>query len=120
MTATTARPTVARIDDHEGQGECGNCRRTGLRWIATLTDGSEVGLECAKQILGWKPRPVNYDWIKDFRPVAEAKDCDVTYVLWQHKAGNATRTTRNGSLWGVGAQRAEWVRNAWLAAEAVA
>jgi hypothetical protein len=111
---TTATLTITRIDDHEGDGECSSCRRTGLRWVATLSDGTAVGLECAKKILGWKPAPASYNWIADFTPVAEHVDYGDTLVMWQHKTGNQTRETCNGVLVTVGGVRADWTKKGWL------
>lgn len=111
---TTATVTISRIDDHEGEGDCSSCGRTGLRWIATLSDGAAVGLECAKKVLGWKPAPADYNWIADFTPIAEYVEYDSTYVLWQHKTRNQTRETRNGTLVSVGGCRADWTKQGWL------
>lgn len=113
MTQTAALE-IARIDDYEGTGECSACGRTGLRWIARLTDGTAVGLECAKKVLGWKPAPAAYNWIADFAPVAEYVEYSSTYVLWQHKTRNQTRETRNGVLITVGGVRADWTKKGWL------
>jgi len=112
MTTTTL--TITRIDDREGAGECSSCGRRGLRWIATLSDGSAVGLECAKKILGWKPTPTSYNWIADFGPVAEHAEYGAVYVLWEHKTRNQTRETRNGTLISVGGCRADWTKKGWL------
>lgn len=114
---TTATLTIARIDDHEGDGDCSNCGRTGLRWIATLSDGTKVGLECAKKILGFRPAPQKYQWIADFTPIAEYVEYGSTYVLWKHKVGNGTRETRDGVLVSVGGCRNDWIRRGWLPAE---
>lgn len=108
--------TLARVEDREGEGTCAACGREGLRWIAILSDGTGVGLECAKRVLGFRPAPASYNWIADFTAVAEHHDYAVVYVLWQHKRGNATRETRNGALTQVGGVRAEWARRGWLSA----
>lgn len=114
MTATAAKMSIVRIDDHEGDGDCSSCGRTGLRWIATLSDGTHVGLECAKKILGWKPAPTSYNWIADFSPVAERVEFGETFVLWQHKTRNQTRETCNSVLISVGGCRANWTKKGWL------
>lgn len=112
----TARLTVQVVEDREGQGECSNCPKVGLRWVAILSDGSAVGLECAKRLTGYAPRRIAYDWIPDFVRVAEHSDDGTLFVMWQHKAGNATRETRNGHPTQIGGVRAEWIRRGWLAA----
>ncbi len=117
-TATATKLTIARIDDHEGDGDCSNCGRTGLRWIATLSDGSKVGLECAKKLLGFRPAPAAYQWVGFFEPVAEHVERygydTVTWVLWQRKGGAETRETRNGVLMTVGGCRKDWTKKGWL------
>ena len=73
---STATVTLVKIEDHEGNGECRECGRTGLRWIATLSDGTHVGTECAKQILGWKPTPKTYTWVADFTAIAKVVEAE--------------------------------------------
>ena len=108
------RPTIAKIEDREFDGTCGACGREGLRWIAVLSDGSALGLECAKRVIGYKPAPTAYAWIGDFRVVAEHVEHGVTYVLWQSRRGAGTRETQNGVLMSVGGARAEWTAKGWL------
>lgn len=111
--------TLVKVEDHEGDGVCGRCDRTGLRWIATVQtpDGTfAVGLECAKIILGWRTASaVKFKWAEHFTPIATHTEHGNTYVLWQHKRGTATRDTLNGHLYRVGGVRADWVRDGWLA-----
>lgn len=104
-----------KIEDYEGHGICRECGREGLRWIATLSDGSQVGLECSKRVLGFKPAPKAYNWLADFRPVAEFNDCGNLHVMWQHKAGTATRETLNGNLVQIGGVSAKWQQRGWAA-----
>ena len=110
---TQPRVTLVMIEDAEFEGTCGECGRNGLRWLARLSDGTAVGTECAKAILGYKPAPKMYAWVPDYRPVATHVDYGVTYVLWRHKSGTATRETRNGHLSAVGAVPREWERRGW-------
>jgi hypothetical protein len=110
---------MVKIEDHEGEGRCGACQREGLRWIVTMSDGSQVGTECAKRVMGYKPAPKSYAWVADYQPVAEHTECPAskyaaTYVLWQHKAGTKTIETRNGVLQAVGGVRQAWERKGWL------
>jgi len=105
---------MVKIEDHEGEGRCGACQREGLRWIVTMSDGSQVGTECAKRVMGFKPAPKTYAWVEHFTPVAEHTEYRQTYVLWQHKAGTATRETMNGTLMAVGGVRQTWERKGWL------
>lgn len=117
----TTAPELIRIEDHEGDGTCSACGREGLRWIAIVRDDSRtfgVGVECAKSVLGWKPAPKSYQWISDFRPIAEHDDCGAAFVLWQHKTRNVTAATRSGNLHQMGGARQEWQRRGWIAAEA--
>lgn len=117
-TAKTAKPTLVRVEDREGEGRCGACEREGLRWVCVLSDGTEVGTECAKVALGWKPTPKSYTWTADYTPVAEHTECagtssEVVWVLWQHKSGTATRMTRGGALDTVGGARGVWTQRGW-------
>lgn len=64
--------TVWRIEDHEGTGECQQCGKTGLRWVTYLSDGSRVGGECAKRIMGWAPTARNFSWLTGMTLVGEA------------------------------------------------
>jgi hypothetical protein len=109
----TATVTLVKVEDHEGNGECSECGRTGLRWIATLSDGTTVGVECAKKVMGWKPAPKTYAWTADFAATAEHIECGETFILWTAKTGNATRETRNGNLTAVGGVRQAWTARGW-------
>lgn len=119
MTATTTLH-IAIIEDHEGDGECGNCGRTGLRWIATLSDGSKVGVECAKKLLGYRPTTKSFDWVQYFRVEAEhvetAPNGEQTFwAMWVRKDGRTeTRETRDGYLVAVGGVRTDWTKRGWL------
>jgi hypothetical protein len=105
---TTTRPTITRYEDHEGDGTCGACGREGLRWIARLSDGSGIGTECAKAVLGYTVARKDYAWTTDFAPVATVVEYGETLVLWQSKSGSQTRETRDGRLVKVGGARKEW------------
>ena len=94
---------VVKVEDHEGDGECRACGRTGLRWIVTLSDGSQIGTECAKKILGIKVTPKAHEWTSAFVAVAQKTYFQYEVVLWQSKAtGKAGRITFNGNLQAVG------------------
>ncbi len=112
MTTTLS---IEKIEDHEGNGHCQECHREGLRWICTLSDGSKVGTECAKKVLGWKPQPKHYNWIGDFEIVAEHNERGTHFVMWQRKGGIETRETRDGGLVAVGGVRQDWTRRGWAA-----
>lgn len=105
---------IVKIEDHEGDGTCSECGREGLRWIATLTDGTRVGTECAKKVTGCKPAPKSYTWVTGYTPVAEHTDRDTAWVLWQHQNGR-TALTLNGALWQMGGARQEWTKRGWAA-----
>lgn len=117
MTSTTARVTIREIQDtsdHDEPGTCGECGRQGLRWVAILSTGAAVGLECAKPILGYKPQPKSYNWLADFTAVARYQEGDALHILYQHRTGTATRSTTNGSTTLVGGARAAWTQRGWL------
>jgi hypothetical protein len=111
---TTTQITVTRYEDHEGDGTCATCGREGLRWIVRLSDGSGVGTECAKAVLGHKPAPKDYNWIADYIAVASVVAYGETMVLWQHRTGSQTRETRNGQLSQIGGARKQWEKEGWL------
>jgi hypothetical protein len=56
---------AVKVEDHEGHGICRQCDRENLRWIVTLSDGSTVGTECARTVLGYKPAPASYRWVEE-------------------------------------------------------
>ena len=112
MSIATIR--IAKIEVFEGTGECSACGRVGLRWIATLTDGTRVGLECAKKILGFKPAPTKYRWVEDFQIIAEHGEYGEHHALWRHKSGGQTRETVNGVLIRVGGCQTAWEKRGWL------
>lgn len=105
---------LTKIEDREYEGRCGSCGRENLRWIATLSDGTEAGLECTKKLLGYRPTVTNYQWTEHFTAVAEHTESTDVYVLWQAKRGRETRETRNGVLMSVGGARADWQKRGWL------
>jgi hypothetical protein len=111
---STAAVTLTKIEDHEGSGTCGQCGREGLRWVATMSDGSLVGLECAKKIIGYRPSPDSYRWVADYVATAEHAEYKQSYVLWTHRCGNGTRETCNGVLTAVGGVSKQWERKGWL------
>jgi len=43
--AATRKLHVVKVEDREGTGTCTACGREGLRWIVTLSDGTQVGTE---------------------------------------------------------------------------
>lgn len=102
-----------KIEDHEGNGICTACGREGLRWIVTLSDGTQVGTECTKKILGYKPQSKHYNWIADFEIIAEHNERGTYFVMWQQKNGRETRETRDGSLVSVGGIRKDWTQRGW-------
>lgn len=112
---TTEKLHVVRVEDHEGSGECANCPRTGLRWMVLLSDGSKVGTECAKRLLGWKITPKSYGWVKNYKVIAEHTESGQTWTLYQHVAGERTVSTLNGALMTIGGARADWERMGFTA-----
>lgn len=105
---------IAKIEDREHEGLCSSCGREGLRWIATLNDGTQLGLECAKKVLGYRPAPNKYQWVEHFTAVAEHTESGYVWVLWAAKKGHETRETRNGHLMAVGGCRRDWQTRGWL------
>lgn len=96
MTTTTAPLTAWKIEDHEGAGECQQCGKTGLRWVTLLSDGSRVGGECAKRLLGWAPTKASFGWVTGKRAIAERTDHGDHFALWTDEASRAGIITRNG------------------------
>lgn len=94
---TKEKLSIAKIEDHEGLGRCGACEREGLRWIVVLSDGSQIGTECAKKVLGWKINRDRYAWLNNYEPVAEGVDCDTTFVLYRRRDGRAYAIAQNGA-----------------------
>lgn len=116
---TTAHLTITRIEDREGEGDCSHCQRTGLRWIVILSDGTAVGVECAKKVLGYKPAPKSYQWVQHFTVEATKVERwpngeETHWAMWTRKDGRETRETSNGVLVTVGGVRADWTRKGWL------
>lgn len=109
------KPHIIKVEDHEGNGICAQCGREGLRWIATLSDETTCGLECAKKACGYKPAPKTYNWVADFRPIAQHDDGGDIFIMWQHKQGAATRETRNANLVTVGGVQQKWQQRGWAA-----
>ena len=116
MNAQTTAAKLVKVEDFEGDGRCAVCGREGLRWIATLDDGRQVGLECAQAAIGFRPAAADYRWAADFHVIAEYSEYGDTWALWKHKDRNATRETRNGALMAVGGCRRTWIERGWLAA----
>ena len=109
----TSTATIAKITDHEGHGHCTACQRENLRWIATLTDGTAVGLECAKKAIGHRPAPATYKWVSDFHPIAEHHQPGHAYILWQRTGGTETRITHNARLTDIGGGVQTWTSRGW-------
>lgn len=107
-TNTAAKVTIEIIRDCEGDGRCGACGREGLRWVAQLSDGSNVGLECAKRVLGFKPAPKSYNWQAAFTLTETRRTYGAFWGLWVSESGKAAAVTLNGNLQCSGG--AEWVR----------
>ena len=95
---TTSALHVTKIEDHEGFGRCGHCDRENLRWIVVLSDGTRVGTECAKRVLGINVKPNDYTWLTDYDLVAEHVTAHETFALYQLRGGTRTRLAINGHL----------------------
>lgn len=95
---TTQTITVLKIEDHGGEGVCTACGKEGLRWVSTLSDGSRVGGECAKKIMGWKPTAKSHAWVTGMHIVAEGEMSPVQHaVLWSNEAGTWSVLAINGT-----------------------
>lgn len=114
MNTTATAVHLSHVENHEGDGTCGACAREGLRWIAVLSDGQRVGMECAKALLGFKPAPSSFRWVEHFTLVATHTEGRQTFNLWQARTGEQTRQTMNGNLDQIGGARSEWGRRGWL------
>lgn len=106
---TDTKPTVIRVEDREHEGTCGLCGKEGVRWIVVLDDGSQVGGECAKKILGWAPTAKKFSWVTGMTPTLTA-DCgiDGTVVLWTSESGRRAALSVNGHPQTFGPT--EWIR----------
>ena len=79
--------TVVRVEDCEYEGTCSICGKEGVRWVVIMSDGSRVGGECAKKLLGWKPSARNYSWVTNLSPVStRVVPCLGNVVLWESKS----------------------------------
>lgn len=107
----TEKLTVWKVEDHEGDGECSACGRTGLRWVTFLSDGSRVGGECAKKILGWAPTKRTHGWVQGLTAVAEKEVCGpvgrTQAVLYRSESGKGGAMSIGGNLQATGPF--EWV-----------
>ena len=106
---STAQATIAKIEDHEGFGRCSECEREGLRWIVVLSDGTSVGTECAKRVLGHSVTPKSYSWMTGFSAVAEHVTKFETAVLYRNDKGR-TALAINGVLQSMGGGAREFER----------
>ena len=92
-----SKPTVVRVEDREHEGTCGMCGKEGVRWIVVLDDGSQVGGECAKKILGWAPTSKKFSWVTGMTPVITAwSRMDGHVTVWQHENGVRAAISING------------------------
>lgn len=107
---TAITPHVVRLEDHEGDGTCLHCQRSGLRWIAVLSDGRTIGTGCARKVLGYpiSTSAAATNWLSRFHPVAQRTTGSRTFVLWEQINGPQTRITDNGNLVQIGGARADW------------
>ena len=76
-----SKPTITKVLDREGEGECQECGRTNVRWVAVLSDGSTVGGECAKKITGQVFSPTKYAPLAGAREVISGLDCGTTWTV---------------------------------------
>ncbi|AYQ99345.1 hypothetical protein PBI_CANTARE_125 [Brevibacterium phage Cantare] len=104
---------VAYVENVEGDGMCGHCNRTNLKYVATMTDGSKVGLSCAKKLMGVTITPKDVKWASNYTVEATFIEYGQTYALWVSDKGQ-TRTTKNGLLVGIGGQRPVWEKRGWI------
>ena len=102
--------TVWRVEDHEGNGECQRCGKTGLRWVTYLSDGSRVGGECVKRLMGWAPTARNFSWLTGMSLVSEG-DLSPTQrmTLWRSQDGARGVMAINGKAYQSGAF--DWVQS---------
>ena len=94
-----AKVTVKWVENCEGDGTCLACGREGLTWVVVLSDGSRVGVECAKPILGFKPAPKSYVWSRDFTGRGfTVNGGGQTVRVWERNDGRAFALTVDGVL----------------------
>lgn len=93
----SSKITVVRVEDHEYDGTCGMCGKEGVRWMVVLDDGSQVGGECAKKILGWAPTSKKFSWVTGMTPVISASGrMDGNVTVWKHENGVRGAISVNG------------------------
>lgn len=112
----TDTPALSHYEDHEGDGTCSRCQREGIRWIAVLTDGTRVGGECAKKVLGHNiPSAKRLNWLAKFRPAEMWTFCGKSYVRWVHVNPEVAqdRLTIDGVLWQVGGVKPDMDAGRW-------
>jgi hypothetical protein len=109
---STQTLTAVKVENCEGDGECSRCNRTGLIWVVTLSDGTRVGGECAKILLGWKPTKASHSWVTGMTATAEKTVGARHIVLWVK--GNRAAMAINGHLQTSGG--VEWVTKEYTAA----
>jgi len=94
---TEAKPTVVRVEDCEYEGTCTMCGRENVRWIVIFDDGSRVGGECAKKILGWAPTAKKFSWVTGMKPFITASSrMDGNVTVWKHENGVRGAISVNG------------------------
>ena len=79
--------TVVKVLDREHEGVCQECDKQNLRWILVLSDGSTVGIECAKKLTGAAFTAKKVEWVAGAVEVASGMDCGATVVLYRRGDG---------------------------------
>lgn len=64
--------------------------------MVTLSDGSQVGGECAKKILGWALTAKKFSWVSGLSVAAEHVGAFHSAVLWVNEAGTRGAISLNG------------------------
>ena len=89
---------VLKVTDYEYEGTCSACGKEGVRWIVSLSDGSHVGGECAKKILGWAPTPKTFSWVTGMTAIVEEIIDGQSVVVWQDQGATRGAISVNGHL----------------------
>jgi hypothetical protein len=79
--------TVAKVLDREHEGVCQECDKQNLRWVLVLSDGSMVGVECARKLTGEAFTAKKVEWVAGAVEVASGIDCGATVVLYRRGNG---------------------------------
>lgn len=109
--------TVIKVTDYEYEGTCTACGKESVRWIVSLSDGSHVGGECAKKILGWAPTAKGFSWVTGMTAIVEEIIEGQSIVVWADESNTSGVISVNGQPQQSGSM--EWVRSEYASRYAI-